>query len=358
MGDPGVPPDGAPEGGSGSDDEYRSVVFDESFVRAARIQELSANERLGGGFAHPVRRRIGLGALASLPRQALTLLLLIVLAFSAAVYFGVSAPREGSLGGGTQLTADLTALAPAGGSVAAVDAAAPFASLPASAGYADGDAGLGLPTKASTAHFTQSDVSQALQTVQRYLDVSELNPQTLIDGSTTAVRSLLAPSEQGQFDAGVASPTDDQHHALTGWMVRFDPTKVALASNTVKAAGTVKITELNSSVLEITSDDSLVYALHPAGTAASGPVSLYSVRREVRIDMDRADIGAGQLQLIDSVLQAGPTACGAAQATYLQPLMAGSTGPVAGTPGAVNPADRSQPAWQQCGVLAPTTTAG
>ncbi|MDH6131632.1 hypothetical protein P3T37_001006 [Kitasatospora sp. MAA4] len=357
MGDPGDPPDGAPEGGSGNDDEYRSVVFDESFVRAARIQELSASERLGGGWTHPVRRRVGLGMLASLPRQALTLLLLIVMAFSAAVYFGISAPqRDAGLSAGTQLTSEFTELVPATAAVPAVDAALPFASLPASAGFADGAAGLGVPTKASTAHFSQAELTQALQTVQGYLEVSELSAQTLTDGATLPVRTMLAPSEQGQFDDSVASPTDDQHHALTGWMVRFDPAKVALASDTVKVAGTVKVAEVNSSLLEITSDDTLVYALRPAtaaGTAATGQVSLYTVRREVRMDLDRTDIANGQLRVVNAVVQAGPTACGAAQAGYLQPLPAGST---VASPGQVNPADRSQPAWQQCGVLAPTTT--
>nr|WP_051967673.1 hypothetical protein [Kitasatospora mediocidica] len=328
-------------------------------MRAARIQELSASERLGGGWAHPVRRRLGLGTLASLPRQALTLLLLIVMAFSAAVYFGVSAPqRDQGAGSGTQLTSEFTALAPAGGTVAAVDAASPFASLGAAAGFADGAAGLGIPTKASTAHFSQAEVTQALLTVQSYLEVSELSAQTLTDGATLPVRTLLAPSEQGQFDASVSSPTDDQHHALTGWVVRFDPARVSLASDTVKVAGTVRIAELNSSMLEITSDDTLVYALRPAvaaGTAATGQVSLYTVRRDVRMDLDRTDIANGQLRLIDAVVQAGPTACGAAQSVYLQPLSAGST---AASPGSVDPANHGQPAWQQCGVLAATPTAG
>ena len=41
------PPEGTPDGGSGGgDDEYRSVVFDESFIKAARIQEFSAQERM------------------------------------------------------------------------------------------------------------------------------------------------------------------------------------------------------------------------------------------------------------------------------------------------------------------------
>ncbi|MGF1428155.1 hypothetical protein [Kitasatospora sp. LaBMicrA B282] len=353
MGDPGEPPEGAPEGGSGSDDEYRSVVFDESFIRAARITELSAEERLGGG-ARAIRHKLGVGPFSSLPRQALTLLLLIVLAFGAAVYFGVTSPQREPLGtGGSQLTAELTALSPAGGTVPAADPSSPFASLTAAAGYADGSAGFGLPAaRAATAHFSQAQVAAAVDTVRRYLEASSLAPAVLVQGDTTSVRALLAPDEQSQFDAGLTAPTDDQHHSLTGWMVRFDPLRVGLASPTVKVAGSVTVTELNPGTLELVSDHTLVYALRPAGAVTNGPVSLYTVRRELRFDLGPTDIANGQVHLVDSVEQAGPSACTADQAEYLQPLPVGPTGPLGGLPGAVNPADRAQPAWQSCAVLA------
>ncbi|MFI9273800.1 hypothetical protein ACIGXM_24275 [Kitasatospora sp. NPDC052896] len=352
MGDPGEPPEGVPEGGSGSDDEYRSVVFDESFVRAARITELSAQERLGGGFSHPVRRR--LGPLTSLPRQALTLLLLIVVAFAAAVYFGVSAPRrDAGLAAGTQLTTGITALAPASSTVPAVSGPDPFGSLSPAAGYADGAAGLGLPAPTATAHFSKAQVGRALAVVRRYLEASALSPAVLVQGDTSPVRVLLAPAATGQFDDSLATPTDDQHHEPTGWLVRFDPARVALASDNVKVAGKVTVTEADAATLEITTDHTMVYALRPAGTAVSGPVSLYSVRRELHFYLDGTDVAAGQLQPVDAVLQAGPTACGSVQTSYLQPLLAGPAGPAAGAPGAVNPGDRSQPAWQRCSVLAP-----
>ncbi|MDR3036349.1 MAG: hypothetical protein LBV78_25185, partial [Kitasatospora sp.] len=69
MGDPREPPGGTPEGGS-NDDEFRSVVFDESFVKAARIQEYSARERQDDA-TRPVRiRHVLPGGLA---RQAVAL---------------------------------------------------------------------------------------------------------------------------------------------------------------------------------------------------------------------------------------------------------------------------------------------
>ncbi|MFE9423383.1 hypothetical protein ACFYNO_10510 [Kitasatospora sp. NPDC006697] len=353
MGDPGEPPEGVPEGGSGSDDEYRSVVFDESFVKAARITELSAVERLGGGAPRAVRHKLGLGLLASLPRQALTLLLLIVLAFGAAVYFGVTGPQHQAGGpAGSQLTSQLTALTPPAGTVPTVDPSSPFANLSAAAGYADGSAGFGLPAvRTSTTHFTPDQVSTAVDTVRRYLIASELSQAVLVQGETAPVRALVTPGEQAQFDLGTTAPSDDQHHSATGWMVRFDPMKEALASDTVKVAGSVVVRELDPATLELTADHTLIYALRPAGAAVTGPVSLYTVRREVRFDLDRTDIVNAQVRVVDVVQQAGPSACGAVQDEYLQPLAPGATGPAAGQPGTVDPGDRSHPAWQGCAVL-------
>ncbi|MFD0528272.1 hypothetical protein ACFQ1I_16215 [Kitasatospora arboriphila] len=143
MGDPREPPEGAPEGGSGSDDEFRSVVFDESFVRAARIQELSAQERLDGTY-RATRPRVGLGPFGTLPRQAVALLLVVFLAFAAAVYFGVSSPhRQAAPPSGNQLTTSLVALSPTGPVAAVADPEHPFAALPAA--YGEGTAGLALP---------------------------------------------------------------------------------------------------------------------------------------------------------------------------------------------------------------------
>ncbi|KJK58418.1 SCO2583 family membrane protein [Saccharothrix sp. ST-888] len=350
MGDPREPPEGTPDGGSGNEDEYRSVVFDESFVRAARIQELSASERLGG-YSRGVRPRFGFGQIGSLPRQAVALLLIVVMAFAAAVYFGVSSPRRiGVQPTGNQLTVSVVALSPSSPVSAVADPKNPFAALPS--GYADGAAGLGTPAGAATAHFTRVEVTRALDTVQRFLVASSMDPATLEQEATGAVRTLVTPGEQAQYDQSLNSPNDDQHHAATGWLVRFDPGRVALAVDSVKVSGGMKVTEADSGTLEIDTDHTFVYALRTAGTDTSGPVSLFSVRRELRFEFDHTDIGAARVRLVDSVLQAGPTACGVQLADHLQPLLAGQS---AGPPPAVNPGDHSVPAWQQCGVLAPIT---
>ncbi|QKW19546.1 hypothetical protein HUT16_11145 [Kitasatospora sp. NA04385] len=349
MGDPREPPGGTPEGGS-NDDEFRSVVFDESFVRAARIQELSAQERLAGAFGRATRSR-GWGRL-SLPRQAVLLLLVVALAFAAAVYFGISSPRDRTAPpSGSQLTLSLTPLAPSGAVTAVADPGNPFAGLPG--GYADGQAGLGLPAATATAHFTGSQVQRALDSVQHYLVLSELAPATLTANETAQVRAMITAGELTQYDDSTNSPRDDQHHAATGWMVRFDPGQIALATDTVKVTGNVRVGELDADTLEVTADHTLVYALRPAGTTSDPAVTLYAVRRAVRIDIDRTDLDTGRLRVVDAAVQAGPGSCTAGQSDYLQPTLATTAGVRPSNPPAVDPADHGRPVWDTCGVLGP-----
>src|SRR5882757_11245838 len=107
------PPEGTPEGApGGGDDEYRSVVFDESFVKAARIQEFSARERLDGAArAVRIRRVLPRG----MARQATALILLIVLAFGFAIYMGIRHPYKANAPGTSQpLRVTLIPLVPAG----------------------------------------------------------------------------------------------------------------------------------------------------------------------------------------------------------------------------------------------------
>ncbi|BFV59332.1 hypothetical protein KCMC57_up44360 [Kitasatospora sp. CMC57] len=342
MGDPVEPPEGTPDGGSGNEDEYRSVVFDESFVRAARIQELSARERLGGGYSRAVRRR---GLFGSLSRQAIALLVVVAVAFAAAVYFGISSPHSSGRPSGSQLTASLVALAPSTPVVPVDDPNAPFAGLPAS--YHDGAVGLGTPGGSATPHFTRTEVSRALDIVQHYLSASSLALGTLVHGETADVRRLVTPGQQTQYDQSIAAPSDDQHHAATGWLVRFDPAKVALAVDTVKVVGAMTIDEEDAGVLAIDTDHTLVYALRPAD-APSGPVTLHTVRRALRFEFDRADLAAGRLRLIDAVVQTGPTSCTSRLAAYLQPVLTGTT-----PPAVTDPADHSRSAWAVCAVLKP-----
>jgi hypothetical protein len=442
MGGRAEPPEGTPEGDSGGEEEFRSVVFDESFVRAARIQELSAQERMSAG-TRPIRRR-GMRS-GGLPRQALALMLLVSLAFAAAVYMGTRHPYPEAATSSATLTMTVVPLEPGtegiptvgpspspttsagptgtgsaapgspGGSAAASTAITPTSSPSPSASSAGswpfagtvpydsymmvvGKAGFQLPMPHHTADFSRDQVLHALAIVANYLNTSSLTPAVLTGGDTEAVRDWLAPGQYQQFDQSVTSPQDDQEHDATGWMVRFDPSKVRLASTDVLTGGAIGYQELNPDTLEVTSDHTFVYALtpvpaattpspSPSSSSSAGvgvapkraeqqePIILFTVRRVLRYQFTLADLNANELEIVNSIVQAGPMACGSDASQYLQPVfpappaVPGAKGRAAAAPGAtpaaspaptagtgVNPYDHHSPAWAVCGVLATGST--
>ncbi|WP_123977028.1 hypothetical protein [Streptomyces sp. Ag109_O5-1] len=349
MGGPGDPPEGTPEGGPvGGEDEYRSVVFDESFVRAARLQESSARERMTD-HAPAVRRRPPLRR--GLTRQALILVLLILVAFGTAIYMGVRHPY------GTQeaqqpvepLRMAVIPLAPQGKVPGAADAETLFAHSPA-AQYAVGAEGIPLPAVRSTAHFSDSQVVTALTTVKDYLVRSSLYPEVLDSSQVRPARALLDPGQLDQFDQSIDHPAADGRHAPTGWLVRFDPTRAELADPKIRVQGNLQATETDAATLEVTADHTFVYALRPTGARAGSQASLFTVRRELTFRFDRDDLRLHQAQLVVSYAQAGPLSCTGDAADHLNPLLAGETAK-AGSPAGTNPFARDS-ATALCGTLA------
>ena len=380
MGGRAEPPEGTPEGGSGGEDEFRSVVFDESFVRAARIQELSAQERMSSG-TRPIRRR-GLRG-SGLSRQAVALMLLVSMAFAAAVYLGTKHPYPPVRGSAAELSISVIPLTAGPDGVptlvpSAADASASASASPSASGSPSGSAsasasanssatasasaspsteiqpkdypvgvnGLGLPSPHHTDNFSTGQVIAALKLVAHYLEVSTLDPKVLTGRGTDTVRGLLASGQYAQFDQSISKPTDDRRHEITGWMVRFDPSQVQLAHNQpIRVLGTMGFSEVGASTLELTSDYTVIYALQqtrsaiaaasasaaaagtsaPASTKAGGvtapaPTVLFTVRRTITYRVTAADIDDGHLELSDSVTQVGATSCGADQSRFLQPV--------------------------------------
>jgi hypothetical protein len=349
MGGPVDPPEGTPEGGpAGGEDEYRSVVFDESFVRAARLQESSARERMAD-HAPAVRRRPPLRR--GLTRQALVLVLLILVAFGTAIYMGVRHPY------GTQeaqqpvepLRMTVIPLAPQGKVPGAADAEALFAHSPA-AQYRVGAEGIPLPPARSTAHFSDSQIVTALTTAKDYIVRSALYPEVLDSSEVRPPRVLLDPGQLDQFDQSVDHPTADGRHAPTGWLIRFDPTRAELADPKIRVQGSLQATESDAATLEVTADHTLVYALRPTGAPADSQVSLFTVRRELTFRFDRDDLRLHQTQLVVSYVQAGPLSCAEDSANHLHPLLAGETAR-AGGPAGTNPY-ATDSATALCGTLA------
>ncbi|GAB7108362.1 hypothetical protein JCM4814A_66760 [Streptomyces phaeofaciens JCM 4814] len=352
MGGPGEPPEGTPEGApGGGEDEYRSVVFDESFVRAARLQEYSAQERMAD-HAPAVRRRPPLRR--GLTRQALLLVLLIALAFGTAIYMSLRNPYQSPAARRPvePLRMTLVPLAPQGAVPGAADTEALYAHSPA-ARYRVGAAGIPLPTYRRTAHFSDSQVFAALNNAKQYLVRSSLYPEVLTGQQVRPVRGLIDGDQLDQFDESFAHPAADGRHAPTGWLIRFDPARAELASDRIRVQGTLTAAETDASTLEVTADHTFVYALRPAGAEAGTPASLFTVRRELHFRFDRDNLRTNQLQLVVSFVQAGPLSCAEDSANRLRPLLAGQTAKEGGPAGTDPYATGGVPAL--CGVLAVST---
>ncbi|MCX4962665.1 hypothetical protein [Streptomyces virginiae] len=372
MAVPGDPPNSTPEGMGGGDDdfrpdEYRSVVFDEDFVRAARLQEYSAQERMGE-HARAVRSRSiwsggGSAARTGTPgrgaRQGMLLVLLIATAFAAAVYMGLRNPYLPPAGGPAQaLTSTVVPLTPTtdvpGGRPAELYAKSP------AAGYRVGAAGIALPAVRRTHHFTDAQVVAALSIAKDYLVQSSLDPDILTGAASRPVRVLLDPDQLAQFDRSMTSPSGDGRHAATGWLVRFDPATAVVADSRVRVSGTLAVEEVAPDMLEVTTDHTFVYAVRPAtgSPAAADGASLFTVRRELRLRFDRDDLTARRLELASAYVMAGPQDCSADPAGAFHPLLAGArpttVGPAASDPYATG---RPRRTAGLCGVLAsPQTT--
>ncbi|MGY4740062.1 SCO2583 family membrane protein [Streptomyces sp. ATMOS53] len=347
----GDPPEGTPEGTpGGGEDEYRSVVFDESFVRAARLQEYSAQERIAD-HAPAVRRRPPLRR--GLSRQALMLVLLIAVAFGTAVYMGVRSPYQSAMARGPvePLRMTVIPLSPQGVVPGAADPESLFARSPA-AQFRIGAEGISLPPSRSTAHFSDSQVVTALFTAKDYIVHSSLFPEVLTGQQVRPVRALIDADQLDQFDESFSHPAADGRHAPTGWLVRFDPAQAQLADSNIRVQGTLQAAETDSATLEVTADHTFVYALRPTGAAATAPASLFTVRRELHFRFDREDLRTHQVQLIVSYVQAGPLSCAEDSTNHLRPLLAGQTAK-AGGPAGTDPYATGG-ATPLCGALAPS----
>ncbi|MFE0190873.1 hypothetical protein [Streptomyces sp. NPDC059008] len=363
MTGPGDPPEGTPNGASGGgEDEYRSVVFDESFVRAARLQEFSADERLGEHHSPAVKTRHAWMRLGG-SRQAILLVLLIVLAFGTAVYMGIRHPYKTPEQSRVQpLRSSVVPLAPSG-EVPGATPADLFAHSPA-ADYKIGAAGVNLPPVARTEHFSDGQIISALSIAKDYIVQSSLDPATLTGGSVRPVRLLLDTGQLDQFDRSLAHPDDNGRYAATGWLVRFDPDVTRLADRDVRVNGTLSAAELSPDALVVTADYTFVYAVRPApgapqkpagaevGKATPGAASLVTVRREMHFRVGREDLADHRLELLQSSLQAGPLACSSQPADALRPLFAGQH---AGhdRPAGTDPYARDRANPSLCGELAP-----
>ncbi|MCX4708758.1 hypothetical protein ABZ592_11445 [Streptomyces fimicarius] len=346
------PPDGPPENPAGGEDEYRSLVFDESFIQAARMQEYSAQERMGE-HARAVRTvleaevtvRSGGGS-----RAAIALVVLIALAFAVAVYIGFRSPYpQPATRRAEPLRTTVVPLAPRG----AVPGGSPerlYRAEPVS-GHRTGAAGINFPSVERTQNFSDSQITAALATVKDYLVESSLNPDVLTGSVRRPVEHLLDPDQRPQFEQSLSDPADDGSHAATGWLVRFDPERVELADPQIRVRGTLRYEEEAAGVLGVVSDHTFTYALRPAdGPHREDNASLFTVRRELHFRFDREDLRLHRLEVSTAYVQAGPQSCSADATGMLHPLLAGERADARG-PAATDPYATGRPTAALCGTL-------
>ncbi|MFB8025128.1 hypothetical protein ACFQ6U_07320 [Streptomyces sp. NPDC056465] len=347
----GEPPEGPPENPQGGEDEYRSLVFDESFVRAARLQEFSAQERMGE-HARAVRSLPGRGAGRRRSRAGIALAMLIVLAFAAAVYIGFRNPYPTPVGRRAEpLQSTVIPLAPQG-PVPGGTAVSLLADGPA-AGHRSGASGINLPPGRRTKNFSDSQVTMALTTVKDYLVNSSLDPDVLTGGIVRPVGRLLDPDQTPQFDRSVESPAGSGEESATGWLVRFDPAAVELAAPDIRVQGTLTYAEAGADTLEVVSDHTFTYALRPAvsGPHRADDASLFTVRRVLHFLLDREDIRLHRLEVRSAYVQAGPQSCSTGATGVLRPLLAGERAATRG-PSGTDPYATGVPTAALCGTLA------
>lgn len=350
------PPEGAPGGVPGpGDEEYQSTLFDEAFVRAARLQEYSARERLED-HTSAVRRRpaqLPPSRARTVPRQGLALALVILLAFAAAIYLGGSNPYDTpqSPPAGSP-TVTLVPLAPEEEVPGARTADTLFAHSPAR-DFGAGAGGISLSGPRATAHFSAEQVLTALTVAKDYVVASALTPAVVTGDTIVPVRELLVAEQRQQLDRAVDS--DTSRTPPTAWLVRFDPAEVTLADPRVRVDGTLTVTETTESTestLEVVARHVVAYAVRPADDP-DGPVALFTVRREVRMHFGELELRDRRAVVRQVEVQAGPMDCAVAPTVALRPLLAGETarrtGPVTTDPYAVDTDPQTA-----CGRLAPT----
>lgn len=283
-------------------------------------------------------------------------MLCIALALAAAVYMGLRNPYVAPATGQAEaLSSTVVPLAPSepvqGGRPADL-----FAQSQA-AQYRVGAAGITLPAMRRTHHFTEEQVQAALTVAKDYLVQSSLDPDVLSGAASRPVRVLLDPDQLQQFDQSMLTPTGDGHHALTGWLVRFDPAVAVVADTRVRVSGTLAVEEVAPDALEVTSDHTFVYAVRPATgqPLVVDGASLFTVRRELRLRFGRDDLTARRVELVSAYVMAGPQDCAADPAEGFRPLLAGA-GPTTVGPAASDPYASGHPRRTSglCGVLAPT----
>jgi hypothetical protein len=155
-------------------------------------------------------------------------------------------------------------------SVAAGPPADPFAGSPADH-WADGAAGIVVPSARSHGEFTAAQVQAAYQDTRKILIAGNLDWPTLRGGAPTAFAGLLTSQQRSYFIKGLDKiGLDKQGFPLStrGWVTSFAPGTTSFITTVVKVHGSMSAGETvfsGTTALRVQVNYLFVYAVEPPG---------------------------------------------------------------------------------------------
>ncbi|HTU73214.1 MAG TPA: hypothetical protein VMG38_06815 [Trebonia sp.] len=144
----------------------------------------------------------------------------------------------------------------------------PFAGTPADH-WANGAAGIVVPTATAIGQYSATEVAQAYQTTRRLLIAQDLDHTTLMGGAPAAFAGLLVPGQRTQFLADldkIGRQKNGQEPSTRALVASFAPGTAALVGSVIKVHGTMTAratTDQGNPVLAVEVNYRIVYPVEP-----------------------------------------------------------------------------------------------
>jgi hypothetical protein len=134
--------------------------------------------------------------------------------------------------------------------------------------WADGAAGIVVPTAKAVGSFTASQVAEAYSQTRELLIAQNLDHATLLGGAPTAFANLLTPAQRSDFISGLDKIGRDKEGGQLStrvWVTSFAPGSTALIGSVIKVHGTMsaRATTGDDPELVITVNYRFVYPIKP-----------------------------------------------------------------------------------------------
>ncbi|MGV9881569.1 hypothetical protein [Streptomyces sp. NPDC003006] len=226
--------------------------------------------------------------------------------------------------------------------------AAPFRGSPA-ARWADGAAGITVPSAKATGWMDAAQVERALRQSRDFLVASGLDSRVLRGKRPTKAIALLNPHQkdvQEYLRTALSStaPTDKTDPLLL--FSRFRPAQARLVGDVVKTRGRLTYREGKRGAVEMTADVTFVYPVTSAGDSGrDAEVVRTIVRRKVVMSWDdpaKVITEPGTMSLISYTLDMTNGGCSAPTGYFMPPFGTADEQP-ADEAHQVDPYDRSKP---------------